>query len=156
MPCPGPFQFSHIYVDDFCPLPDPDEMLVLLSLYLTRSLLLSMLDCAAASWCCAYLVSVHVSAPYVIGGSTMDVRCLYVFRPACHDSSLYILCRYWVCYTRYTKPSTFSISTMFTLIEVLSTSITFVFAMFIFRSISSLPSDSYCSICCDCCAVPNA
>ena len=32
MPCPGPFNFSHIadYIYDFCPLPDPDVVLSIL------------------------------------------------------------------------------------------------------------------------------
>ena len=49
--------------------------------------------------------------------------------------------------------STFSISTLFTLIGVLSTTITFVFAMFILRPIRLLSSDSSCSICCSSCGV---
>ena len=80
-----------------------------------------MLDSAAASWCCACLVSVHVSAPYdFIAGNTEGCTC-----------------------------------TMFTLIEVLSTSITFAFAIFIFISIWLLSSGSHWSICCDCGGVPN-
>ena len=43
-------------------------MLVLLYLYV--SILLSIVVCAAASLFCACLVSVQVSAPYVIAGST--------------------------------------------------------------------------------------
>ena len=46
------------------------HMLVLLSLYVMLSILLSILVCAAASLFCACLVSVQVSAPYVIAGST--------------------------------------------------------------------------------------
>ena len=81
-------------------------MLVLLSLYVMLSILLSILVCAAASLFCACLVSVHVSAPYVIAGSTHgvvhlslqadgkvafeDIPVFGVCRPACHDSSLYL------------------------------------------------------------------
>ena len=83
-------------------------MLVLLSLYVMLSILLSSLVCAAASLFCACLVSVQVSARYVIAGSTQELytclfrqmarmllnisRCLAytIFRPACHDSSLYL------------------------------------------------------------------
>ena len=72
MPCPGPFHFSHSvdYIYEFCPLPDPD---VLLSLYVMLSILPSILVCAAASLFCANLVSVQVSAPYVIAGSTQEL-----------------------------------------------------------------------------------
>ena len=48
------------------------QMLVLLSLYVMLSILLSILVCAAASLFCACLVSVQVSAPYVIAGSTQE------------------------------------------------------------------------------------
>ena len=43
--------------------------------------------------------------------------------------------------------------TLFTFIGVLSTTTTFVFAMFILRPIRLLSSDSYCSICCSSCGV---
>ena len=45
MPCPGPFHFSHSvdYNYEFCPLPDPD--VVLLSLYVILSILLTILVC---------------------------------------------------------------------------------------------------------------
>ena len=46
------------------------QMLVVLSLYVMLSILLSILVCAAASLFCACLVSVQVSAPYVVAGST--------------------------------------------------------------------------------------
>ena len=48
---------------------------------------------------------------------------------------------------------TFSISTLFTFIGVLSTTITFIFAMFILIPIRLLSSDSSCSICCSYCGV---
>ena len=81
MPCPGPFHFSHSvdYIYEFCPLPNGlTQMLVLLSLYVMLSILLSILVCAAASLFCACLVSVQVSAPYVIAGSTQELyTCLF-------------------------------------------------------------------------------
>ena len=72
MPCPGPFHCSHSvdYIYDFCPLPDPDVGLSILVCDVEHSILLSILVCAAASLFCAYLVSVQVSALYVIAGST--------------------------------------------------------------------------------------
>ena len=48
-------------------------MLFLLSVYVMLSILLSILVCAAAGLFCACLVSVHVSAPYVIAGSTEEL-----------------------------------------------------------------------------------
>ena len=82
------------------------QRLVFLSLYVMLSILLAIFVCAAASLFCACLVSVQVSAPYVIAGSTQELyTCLFrqmarllvegvpvfgVCRPACHDSSLYL------------------------------------------------------------------
>ena len=48
-------------------------MLVLLSLYVMLTILLSILVCAAESLFCACLVSVQVSAPYVMAGSTQEL-----------------------------------------------------------------------------------
>ena len=54
------------------------QMLVFLSLYVMLSILLSIFVCAAASLFCACLVSVHVSAPYVLAGSTQELyTCLF-------------------------------------------------------------------------------
>ena len=54
------------------------QMLVFLSVYVMLSILLSNLVCAAASLFCACLVSVQVSAPYVIAGSTHELyTCLF-------------------------------------------------------------------------------
>ena len=78
MPCPGPFHFS--YSVDYmmtCVL-SLTQMLVFLYLYVMLSILLSILVCAAASLFCACLVSVKVSAPYVIAGSTPELyTCLF-------------------------------------------------------------------------------
>ena len=107
MPCPGPFHFSHSvrYISMTFVL-SLTQMLVLLSVYVILSILLSILVCAAAILFCACLVSVQVSAPYVIAGSTHELyTCLFrqmarlllkrsrvysVSRPACHASSLYL------------------------------------------------------------------
>ena len=54
------------------------QMLVCLSLYVMLRTLLSILVCAAASLFFACLVSVQVSAPYVIAGSTHELyTCLF-------------------------------------------------------------------------------
>ena len=81
-------------------------MLVVLSLYDMLIILLSVSVCAAARLFCACLISVQDLAPYVIAGSTQelyicmslqahdnvafeDILVFGVYRPACHDSSLY-------------------------------------------------------------------
>ena len=54
------------------------QILVFLSLCVLLSILLSILVCAAASLFCACLVSLQVSAPYVIAGSTHELyTCLF-------------------------------------------------------------------------------
>ena len=79
---------------------------IFLSLYVMLSILLSVLVCAAARLFCACCVSVHVSEPYVVAGSTQelytclfrqiarlllnDIRVFGVCCSACHDSSLYL------------------------------------------------------------------
>ena len=71
------------------------QMLVLLSLYVMFSILLSILVCAAASVFCACLISVQVSAPYVVHLSLQadgnvafeDIPVFSVCRPDCHDYS---------------------------------------------------------------------
>ena len=54
----------------FCPL--LSQMLVFLSLSVMLSILLWILVCVATSLFCVCLVSVHVSAPYVIADRTMS------------------------------------------------------------------------------------
>ena len=124
-------------------------MFVLLSLHVMLSILLSILVCAAASLFCACLVSVQVSAPYVIAGSTQELytclfrqmarlllkitRCLaYAAQPAmilrCISLSWFFSLRLYC--PKYTQPGTFSTSTLFTFIGVLSTTITFVFGVY--------------------------
>ena len=80
IPYPGPFHFYHSvdYIYEFCPLPDPDvgPSIFVCDVEHTSFILV----CAAASLFCACLVSVQVSAPYVIAGSTQELyTCL--FRP---------------------------------------------------------------------------
>ena len=78
VPGPGPFHFSHSvhYIYVFCPLPDPDVSPSVFVCDVEHTI--SILDCAAASLFCACLVSVQVSAPYVIAGSTQEVyTCLF-------------------------------------------------------------------------------
>ena len=73
--CPARDHFypiaDYIYIYYFCLLSDP--VLVFLSLYVMLSILLSILVCAVASLFCACLVSVQVSAPYVIAGRTHEL-----------------------------------------------------------------------------------
>ena len=145
------------------------QMLVFLSLYVMLSILLSILVCAAAGLFCACLVSVQVSAPYVIAAwqhtgvvhlslqadgkvAFEDGPVFGVCRPACHDSSLYLIVLVLfleaVVLSQVHVALDISISILFTyIIGVLSTTITFVCAMFILRPIRLFSSDSSCSIC---------
>ena len=77
MPCPGPFLFLSVdYVYDFCPLPDPD---VGLSIFICDVEHTSFhFGMCGRSLFCACLVSVQVSARYVIAGSTHELyTCLF-------------------------------------------------------------------------------
>ena len=106
-PAQDHFIFLTVYIISMTFVLSLTQMLVLLCLYVILSILLSILVCAAASLFCACLVSVQVSAPYIIAGSTQELYiCLFrqiygmvafenipvfdVCRPACHDSSLYL------------------------------------------------------------------
>ena len=79
MQCPGPFHFFlTMYIISMTFVLSLTQMLVLLSLYVMLSIFLSILVCAAASLFCVCLVSVQVSAPYVIAGSTQELyTCLF-------------------------------------------------------------------------------
>ena len=59
VPCPGALPYSDLFnhVCDLCVL----------------NILISIFVCAAASLFCAWVVSAHVSAPYVIAGSTNEL-----------------------------------------------------------------------------------
>ena len=75
MPRPGQFHFSHSvdYIYEFFRLPDPDVGPSIFVCDVELLLLLSILVCAVASLFCACLVSVQVSAPYGIAGSTQEL-----------------------------------------------------------------------------------
>ena len=119
---------------------------------------------------CACLVNVHVSAPYVIAGSTQELytclfrkmarlllkisRCLaYAAQPAMILSlHLFVLVLFLEAVVLSQVHVALDISRRFyTFIGVLSTTITFAFAMFILRPIRLLSSDSSCSIYCISC-----
>ena len=77
-PAQDHFIFLTVYIISMSFVLSLTQMLVLLSLYVMLSILLSILVCAAASLFCASLVSVRVSAPYVIAGSTQELyTCLF-------------------------------------------------------------------------------
>ena len=84
-----------------------------------------------------------------------DIPVFGVCRPACHDSSLYlfvlVLFLEVVVLSQVPDPWTFSISTLFTFIGVLSTTISF--AIFILRPIRLLSYYGSCIICCSSCGV---
>ena len=149
------------------------QRLVFLSLYVTLSILLSILVCAAASFFCVCLVSVHVSAPYVIAGSTQELytcifrqmarlllkrsRCLaYAAQPAmilrCISMSWFFLDT--VVLSQVCVALNIFYKHIVHVDWVLSTTITLGFAMFILRRIRLLSSASSCSICCNSCGVP--
>ena len=81
MPCPGPFHFSHIvdYIYEFCPLPDPDVGPSIFVCDVEHTYFhfgLRPQVCSVLVKKC--LVSVQVSAPYVIAGSTQELyTCLF-------------------------------------------------------------------------------
>ena len=81
MPWPGPFHFSHIadYILSITFVFSRTLMLVFLSLHVMLSILLSILVDATTGLSCACLVSVHISAPYVVAGSTHEL-CTCLFR----------------------------------------------------------------------------
>ena len=134
-------------------------MLILLSVYVTLSIFLSSLVCAAASLFCACLVSVQVSAPYVIAGSIQELY-TRLFRQVAR-----LLLKISLCLEYAAQPAMIFrciyLSWFFSFFLfiahvyrcVVSTTITFVFAMFILIPIRLLSSDSSCSICCSSCGV---
>ena len=78
--CPAQdhFIFLTVYIISMTFVLSVTQMLVLLSLYVMLSILLSILVYAAASLFCACLVSVQISAPYVIAGSAQELyTCLF-------------------------------------------------------------------------------
>ena len=170
---PRTISFFSVYIISMTFVISLTQMLVLLSVNVMLSILLSILVCAAASLFCACLVSVQVSAPYDIAGSTQELyTCLFRQMQGCfwrYSGVLHMtpslpwffvvsLCPGsfpWGCSV---IPSTCSlghyfISTLFTFIWVLSTTTTFVFQTFILRPIRLLSSDSSCRICCSSCGV---
>ena len=73
VPCQGPLPssdlFNHIY--DHCLF--SYTYVCFLFWYTVFNVLLSIFDCTAASLFFAWVVSVHVSAPYIIAGSTYEL-----------------------------------------------------------------------------------
>ena len=73
VPCPGSLPssdlFNHAYDLGLFSYPD----VLLLSRYVMFNIFLSIFVCAAASLFFAWVVSAHVSAPYVITGSTNEL-----------------------------------------------------------------------------------
>ena len=173
MPCPGPFHFSHSvdYIYEFCPLPNPDvgPSIFVCDVEHTsfhfglcgRKFVLCLfgqcprLCTICHSWQHTGVVRLSLQADGKVAFE--DIPVFGVCRPACHDSSLYlfvlVLSLEAVELSQVHVACDISISTLFTFIGVLSTTITFVFVMFILRPIRLLSSDSSCSICCSFCGV---
>ena len=145
------------------------KMLVRRSLYVMLSLLISILVCAAVSLFSACFLSYHISAPLCHSWQHRGVVHLFlqadgkvafedipvfgICRPAYHDASLYLLVI--VLFRVATNTPYLSVCTLFTLIVVLSTTITFVYM----RYSSSYPvcllsSDCSCRICCNFVVIP--
>ena len=72
VPCPGPLPSSDLF-NHACDLGLFSYPDVFLSRYVMFNIFLSIFVCAAASLFFAWVVSVHVSAPYVIAGSTNEL-----------------------------------------------------------------------------------
>ena len=145
MPCPEPFHVPTLLIIYNAFFLSLTQMLVFRSLYVMLSILLSMLVCAAGSLFCACLIRVQVYAPYVLARSRHELfsylikqitmllltisRCLaYAVQPAMILRCISLPCI--GCCPKYTLHWTF-----FSCIWVLSTTINFVFAMFIVRPI---------------------
>ena len=78
MPCPGPFHFSHSvdYIYEFCPLPNPDAGPSIFVCDVEHTSFHFGL-CGRKFVLCLF-GHVHVSAPYVIAGSTHELyTCLF-------------------------------------------------------------------------------
>ena len=76
--CPAQdhFIFRTLLIISTTFVPCLTQMLVFLSLYVMLSILLSILVCAAAGLFCACLVSVQVSAPYVVASTKLYIDML--------------------------------------------------------------------------------
>ena len=130
MPCPGPFHFSHSvdYIYEFCPLPNPD---------VGPSIFVCDVE--------------HTSFHFGLCGRKF-VLCLFGQCPG-----LCTICHSWqhtgVVHLSLQADGKVAFEEGVVFIGVLSTTITFVFVMFILRPICLLSSDSSCSICCSSCCV---
>ena len=113
------------------------QMLVFLSLYVILSILIFHIGMC--------LVSVHVSAPHVIANAHMICIPVSSGKPACHDSSLYLFVEVLFLEAVVLSQVHVALNIFYQQIvyRVLSTTITFVFAMFILRPIRLLSSDSF-------------
>ena len=173
MPCPGPFHLSYSidYIYNFCPLPDPDVGLSIFvcdvehtsfhfGLCVRKFLLCLFCQCQSLCTIChswQHTGVVHLSLQADGKVAFEDVPVFGVCRPACHDSSLYlfVLVHFLeaVVLTQVHVALDIFYQHIIHVYWVLSTTITFVFAMFILRPIRLLSSDSSCSICCSSCSV---
>ena len=170
MPCPGPFHFSHSvrYIYDFCPLPDPDvgPSIFVCDVEHThfhfglcgRKFVMCLFgQCPCLCTICHSLQHtgvVHLSLQADGKVAFEDITVFSVCRPACHDSSLYLFVL--VLFLEAVVLSHVALDIFYQhIVHVYrgSTTITFIFAMFILRPIRLLSSDSSCSICCSSCGV---
>ena len=171
MPCPGPFHFSHCvdYIYDFCPLLDPD---VCPSIFVcdvehtsfhfglcSRKFVLCLFgQCPGLCTIChswQHTGVVHLSLQADGKVAFEDILVFGVCRPACHDSSLYlfVLIHFLEAVALSQVHVAWHIFHQHIVYKGLSTTITFIFAMFILRPIRLLSTDSSCSMCCSSCGV---
>ena len=144
------------------------QTLVFLYLYVMLSILLSILVCAATILFCVCLVSVQVSAPYVIAGCTHELyTCLFrqmarlllkmsrYLAYACHDSSVYL-------FVLVLFLDALVLSQVHVALDIFYQHIIHVYWGVVYnhhlwlcdlRPIRLLSSDCSCSICCSSCGV---
>ena len=148
MPCPGPFNFSYSvdYIYDFCALPDPDVGLSIFvcdvehtSFHFVMCLFGQCPDlCTIICHSWQHTGVVHLSLQADSKVAFEDVTVFGVCCSACHDSSLYLFVLVLfleavVLSQVHVALDIFYQHIVRVYIGVLSTTITFVFAMFILK-----------------------
>ena len=148
MPCPGPFNFSYSvdYIYDFCALPDPDVGISIFvcdvehtSFHFVMCLFGQCPDlCTIICHSWQHTGVVHLSLQADIKVAFEDVTVFGVCCSACHDSSLYLFALVLfleavVLSQVHVALDIFYQHIVRVYIGVLSTTITFVFAMFILK-----------------------
>ena len=173
MPCPGQFHCSHSvhYIYEFCPLPDPDvgpsncvcdveHTSFHFGLCGRKFVLFLFGQCPVLCTIChiwQHTGVVHLSLQADGKVAFEDIPVFSICRPACHDSSLYLFVLVIFLEAVVLSQVRVALDIFYQHIahvyRVLSTNITFVFAMLILRPIRPLSLDSSFSKCCSSCGV---